>query len=254
MRFGICTSPENATLVKECGYDFLEYQLFVVHDASEEEFNQMVKHCNEADIRVEALNCMLPQRFRLTGPDVDLEPIRQYLQKGVARAAVLGCKTIVFVSAWSRNMPEGFSDKKKAFSQLVDFLHIASDVCGKYGINIAIEPLSAMNIVSYISEGHYLIHLTKRDNVRLLADLYAVTLNYESWEDIVTYGEHIEHLHFCSNDRKFPRMNDPYDYAPFFEAVKRSGFDKRISIEGAVSEDMRKDYSDTMAVFKHYLK
>jgi sugar phosphate isomerase/epimerase len=240
-------------VAKECGYDFIEFSLRDVDVLSDGDVSEIEKNCETLDIRIEAMNCMLPQRLQVTGPNVDLPPVREYLAKNVARAERFGCKVIVFGSAWSRDMPEGFSDKKKAFEQLVEYLHMASDICGGHGVAIAIEPLHGTNIVSFISEGHYLAHLADRKNVRLLADIYAMVLNLESCDDIVTYSEHIEHLHFCSHDRIYPKMNDAYDYSPFFEAVKRSGYDKRISIEAGVGGDMRKDYLDAMAVFKHYI-
>jgi sugar phosphate isomerase/epimerase len=240
-------------LAKECGYDFVEYSVRDLDVLSDGEVSVFEEQCGRLDMRVEAMNCMLPQRLQVTGANVDLGEVKKYLVKNAARAGRLGCETIVFGSAWSRDMPEGFSDKKKAFAQLVEYLHIAADICGEHSVTIAIEPLHGTNIISYISEGHYLTHLANRTNVQLLGDIYAMVLNHESCADIVTYSEHMVHLHFCSHDRKYPKMNDAFDYAPFFEAVKRSGYNKRISIEASVSDDMRKDYLDAMSVFKHYL-
>ena len=253
MRYGVCTVPANMELVKECGYDFLEYSVMDLDEISDEDVDAIVKKCDKLEMRIEAMNCMLPRRLKVTGPQVDNNAVKEYLQKNMSRAGRFGCETIVFGSAWSRNMPEDFSDKRTAFKQLVDYLHMASDICGEYGISIAIEPLHGTNIISYISEGHYLTHLADRKNVRLLGDIFAMVQNHESCDDIVTYAEHMEHLHFCAHNRKFPKMNDPFDYSPFFEAVKRSGFNKRISIEASVSNDIRKDYLDAMAVIKHYL-
>ena len=252
MRLGICTSPENAAIVKECGYDFFEHQVQLLHDASEEEFKQEANLCEKLGIYSEAMNCMLHSRYHVTGSTVEMEPIRQYLEKSTARAEALGCKTIVFGSAWSRNMPDGFSDKKKAFEQLKEYLEIASDICGRHNITIAIEPLHGTNIITYLSEGHYLLQLVNRENVRLLVDIYALRLNLESYEDIVTYGSFMEHMHFCSLDRRFPSLDDTYDYTPFFDAIKRSGFDNRISIEGNAGDDFRKDCEEAMKVFKHF--
>ncbi|MGI5899548.1 MAG: sugar phosphate isomerase/epimerase family protein [Christensenellales bacterium] len=255
MRFGICTDTENAALVKKAGFDFYEAKLFDVHDAEDSLFSEWLKIQDEAGIQSEAMNCMLPRNLVICGPKADLPAARAYLEKALPRSAKMGCKTIVFGSAWSRNMPEGFSDKNKAFAQIKDYLHMASDICAENDITIAIEPLGApaTNIVTFIAEGHYLLRLVNRDNVRLLADIFAMVQNHESCEEIVVYGQFMQHLHFCSHDRRFPRLNDKFDYAPFFEAVKRSGFDNRISIEATAGDDLLKDYENSMAVLRHFL-
>ena len=253
LKFGVCTDPANMELAKECGYDFTEFMVMKLDELSDEDVSGIEKKCDKLGMKIEVMNCMLPERLQVTGPKVDLKVIKDYLLKNMARASKFGCEAIVFGSAWARNMPEGFSDKKKAFSQLVEYLHIASDICGEHGITIVIEPLHGTNIISFISEGHYLLHLADRKNVQLLGDIFAMVQNFESSEDLVTYAKHIKHLHFCSHDRKFPRMNDRFDYSPFFEAVKRSGYNERLSIEANVSDDIRKDFVDALAVMKHYI-
>jgi sugar phosphate isomerase/epimerase len=255
MKLGICTAPEKAHFVKEAGYDFYEYQVFKVHDAAEEQFAQWLALQEEAGIRCEAMNCMLPASLAVTGPKADLAIVRPYLEKVIPRCAKMGCETIVFGSAWSRNMPEGFSDKQKAFAQLVDYLHMASDICGERGIAIAIEPLGATvtNIVTFVAEGNYLCRLADRKNVRLLVDLFALSINMESNEEIVAYAPMLEHLHFCAFNRRYPRLDDGCDYAPFFDAVRRSGFDKRMSVEATHNGDELADMREAMAVFCKYL-
>ena len=256
MRLGICTEPENAGLVKKAGFDFYEFKVFEVHDASEEQYNQWLRLQEEANIPCEAMNCMLHQRYQVTGPNADLGAIKTYLEKAIPRCAKMGTKTIVFGSAWSRNMPEGFSDRKKAYEQIVEYLHLASDFCGNHGINIAIEPLGApaTNIVTFVAEGNYLCHLANRENVMLLTDLFAVTQNQESYQEVlVGYAPRMEHIHFSAFNRKYPRRDDGCDYSAFFNGVKLSAFDKRMSVEAGHIGDPYEDMVEAMAVFRKYL-
>jgi sugar phosphate isomerase/epimerase len=256
MRLGICTSPEKAHLVKKAGFDYYEFQLFVVHDAEEEQFGKWLDLQQSAGIKSEAMNCMLHQRYQVTGPNADLGAIKTYLEKAVPRCAKMGTETIVFGSAWSRNMPEGFSDRQKAYAQIVEYLHLASDICGGYGIRIAIEPLGApvTNIVTFVSEGNYLCHLTGRDNVRLLVDLYAVAQNHENCRECLAgYASVLEHLHFCAFNRRYPRLDDGCDYSAFFEGAGAAGYNGRISVEATRSGDEYEDMVRAMEVFKKYL-
>jgi sugar phosphate isomerase/epimerase len=260
MRLGICTAPEKAQLVKKAGFDYYEFQMFQVHDAPDEQYNKWLDLQQEAGILCEAMNCMLHQRYQVTGPKADLGAIKLYLEKVIPRCSGMGTKTIVFGSAWSRNMPEGFSDRQKAYEQIVEYLRLASDICGEHGITIAIEPLGApvTNIVSFVAEGNYLCCLVDRDNVRLLADLYALSQNHENCQEaLVGYAPRMEHLHFCAFNRKYPRRDDGCDYSDFFNGVKRSGFDKRanarISVEANHIGDEYEDMAEAMAVFRKYL-
>ena len=256
MRLGICTSPDKAELVKKAGFDFYEFKVFDVHDAAEGEYDKWLEMQQQAGLPCEAMNCMLHQRYQVTGPNADHEAIKLYLEKVIPRCAKMGTKTIVFGSAWSRNMPEGFSDRKKAYEQIVSYLHLASDICGKHDINIAIEPLGApaTNIVTFVAEGNYLCHLADRKNVRLLADLFAMSQNHENCEEALAgYASRMEHLHFSAFNRKFPRRDDGCDYSSFFNGVKRSGFDKRISVEASHTGDEYGDMVEAMEVFRKYL-
>jgi sugar phosphate isomerase/epimerase len=256
MRLGICTSPEKSYLVKKAGFDYYEFQVFVVHDAEEEQFNKWLDLQQKAGLECEAMNCMLHQRYQVTGPKADLGVIKTYLEKAIPRCTKMGTKTIVFGSAWSRNMPDGFSDRQKAYSQIVEYLRLASDICGEYGINIAIEPLGApvTNIVTFVAEGNYLCHLTQRDNVRLLVDLYAVSQNHENCREcIVGYAPRIEHLHFSAFNRRYPRLDDGCNYSAFFEGTKAAGYKNRISVEASHNGDEYEDMVEAMRVFKEYL-
>ena len=256
MRLGICTSPDKAGLVKKAGFDFYEFQVFTVHDADEDQYNKWLGQQEDAGIGCEAMNCMLHQRYQITGPNGDLGAIKPYLEKAVKRCAKMGTKTIVFGSAWSRNMPEGFSDRKKAYEQIIEYLHMASDICGEYDINIAIEPLGApaTNIVTFVAEGNYLCDLADRKNVRLLADLFALTQNNENYEEVLLgYAPKMEHLHFSAFNRKYPRRDDGCDYSGFFNGIKRSGFDKRISVEAGHIGNEYDDMAEAKEVFRKYL-
>lgn len=257
MRLGICTGPEKASLVRKAGFDYYEGKVFEVHDAEEGQFSKWLQLQEKAGIRCEAMNCMLHQRYQVTGPKADHGAIKVYLQKAIPRCAKMGCKTVVFGSAWSRNMPEGFSDRNRAYEQITEYLHMASDICGEHGITIVIEPLSAnvTNLCTFVAEGNYLCHVVDRDNVRLLLDYFAAGSNYENMYAALTgYAPMIKHLHFCAANRKYPRRDDGNDYAPFFQGVKDSGYDSRISVEASHIGGEYEDMVEAMEVFRNYLQ
>ena len=260
IRLGICTDPDKAFIVKKAGFDFYEPKAFDMYSVTDEQIDEWAKMHEDIGIKAEAMNCMLiGDKHQVTGPAANHDVIREYLLTIVPRCARMGCKTIVFGSAWSRNMPDGFCDRDLAYKQICEYLQMAADICAEYDINIAIEPLSATvtNIVSYVSEGHYVARLAQRENVRLLVDFYAASCNYESiYGELVGYARTMEHLHFSAVDRKYPRRDDAYskEYAVFFNGVKDSGFNRRISIEAGHIGDEYEDMLEAMAVFKQYLQ
>jgi sugar phosphate isomerase/epimerase len=248
MRLGICTNPDKADIVKKAGFDYYEAKVFDMHDATEEQFSQWFAIQEKAGIQSEAMNCMLHQRYQVTGPNADHKEIQTYLEKAIPRCAKLGCKTIVFGSAWSRNMPEGFSDRDYAYNQITQYLHMASDICGENGITIAIEPLAAnvTNILTFVAEGNYVCRIVDRENVKLLVDFFAASSNYENIYAILTgYAPMLEHIHFSAVNRKYPRRDDGNDYSLFFQGVKDSGYDKGISIEASHIGDEYQDMVDS---------
>jgi len=256
MRLGICTDPDKVHIVKKAGFDYYEAKVFDMHDATEEQFTEWLNMQEKAGIQSEAMNCMLHQRYQVTGPNANHEEIRAYLEKAIPRCAKMGCKTIVFGSAWSRNMPEGFSDRKRAYEQITQYLHMASDICGEYGINIAIEPLAAnvTNIMTFVSEGNYVCRIANRENVRLLVDFFAACCNFENVYTAITgYAPVLEHLHFSAVNRKYPRLDDGFDYTQFFRGIKDSGYNKRISVEASHIGDPYEDMVEAMRVFQKYL-
>jgi sugar phosphate isomerase/epimerase len=260
IRLGICTNPDKAYIVKKAGFDFYEPRFFDMYSATDDQIDEWAQMHEKIGIKAEAMNCMLiGDSHQVTGPAANHDVIREYLLKTVPRSAKMGCETVVFGSAWSRNMPEGFSDREFAYKQINEYLRMASDICADNNINIAIEPLAASvtNIVSFVSEGHYVHKLAERENVRLLLDFYAASCNFENVYAVLTgYADAMEHLHFSAVDRKYPRRDDVYgnDYTAFFNGVKDSKYNKRISIEAANIGDEYEDMLEAMAVFKQYLQ
>lgn len=243
MKFGVCCSLDKALLVQEAGYDFFELGFGAFADQSEEEFQKAKQQVRALSIYPEAMNGMLPGRFRLTGEEADLTPVKPFLERGFARAAEVGTRVVVFGSGSARRMPEGFTDMARAYNQLEEYLLLTSDCAAENGINIAIEPLSFRdcNVINLVSQGAYLAGRVNRPNVRVLADYFHVEQNKENPESIVGFAHRMEHCHLANPiTRKQPLPDDGVDYSPFFSALNRAGYEKRVSIEGYFDWDNAK--------------
>lgn len=235
MKFGVCCGVEYAELVKRVGFDYFELGFAAWAQLPEEEFEAGKAKIEELQFYPEAMNGMLPGDFRLTGPEADLAPVKAFLEKGFARAAAVGTKVVVFGSGGARRVPDDFHDQKAVYDQLEEYLLMASDCAEPYGINIAIEPLSfkECNILNTVSEAAYLAARVNRPNVRVLADYFHVAQNREDTESIVGFAHRMEHCHMAHPvTRKIMTPDDGADYTPFFSALKKAGYENRVSFEG----------------------
>jgi sugar phosphate isomerase/epimerase len=235
MRFGICTDLLNAPAAAAAGFNYIEGAMTQVALAPGEEFEAIADAVARSGIKAEALNVMLPGSFRLTGPEVDLAPVREYLERGFARAERLGAAVQVFGSAGARNYPEGWL-KDKAMGQLADFLSMAAPMAAKHGILIAVEPVNPgeCNIINTVPEALALARLACMPNVGVLADWYHMAVQGECAQGMLAAGSALLHCHIANPcGRRFPLPGDGADFSAFFGALKEIGYPGRVSIEGS---------------------
>lgn len=248
---------QDAPLNKALGFDYFEFAFGQFTDMSDEEFESFKKAVFELDFFPEAMSRMLPARFQIVGDDPDLSEVIPFLEKGFARACQVGTKTVVFGSGGARSLPDGFTDMRKAYAQLVDFLRIAGDIAHKNGITISIEPLQfgESNIVNLVTDGAYLAARVNHPAVRCLADYYHMASNEEQCWEIEAIADRLEHCHIARLEgRTYPLPTDTQDYRPFFDALKKIGYTGRVSIEGTPEHGMEKDGAAALALMKALAK
>lgn len=242
IKLGVCTGLENAQIVAEAGFDYIETALNAVAAMSQDKFDMAQKALARTGLPCEAVNCMLPGTLHVTGPNVDMEQVRSYLLTAFDRARALGASMVVFGSGASRGVPEGASHWL-AWQQLREFLILAGPLAGEYGLKIAIEPLcrEECNILNFVSEALALAALLDLPQVGVLGDTYHMSLNGEPLEVLARAGDRLWHLHIaCPQGRAFPRDGDPAcqrgEYQRLFDILRESGYNGRVSVEGTARD------------------
>lgn len=233
MRFGICTGIENVSLLEETGYDYFEWSLSSMASLSEEDFSAAKKKLEEYSLKPEACNVFFPGTLALTGPDVDIAAVDEYIKKALGRAVEVGTQITVVGSGRSRNVPEGW-DRAKGVEQFLTVLRKIGDEAARYGVTAVIEPLNKgeTNIINSVKEGYDLVKLAAHPNVKLLADFYHMKLERESMDGLIEAGSSIQHIHIAnSNGRVYPLQRNEDSYVEFFDALLETGYDGRISVE-----------------------
>ncbi len=256
MRFGVCGSLQDAPVLQQIGFDYFEFNFSACTAMDETDYRQMKNAVDSMQFYPEAMNVMLPGSFHLTGENVRLKPVTEYLKKGFDRAAGLHTKVVAFGSGQVRSLPDGFTDRGKAFDQLEEFLCIAGDIAASYAISIAIEPLAfdESNIINLVSEAAYLADRVGKSNVRCLADYFHMVRNRESCSSIAANAGWMEHCHIACPEGRVCPMPGNWDYTPFFDALKKANYQNRLSIECSGGADWKKDGGTVLRFLKSYLE
>jgi len=185
---------------------------------------------------------------------VDNDALTKYMNGALDRCRTLGATIVVWGSASSRNVPEGFP-RDRAWQQMVSFLRMAAPLAKARNIVIAIEPLRKQesNIINTGAEAFRLVKEVDDPNVKMIIDYYHLSEEHEDPQILETAREAIVHLHFANPaGRVWPK--DPAEnagYAPFFAMVKKTGFRGGLSIEGKGTFEA--DAAASLAFFKKEL-
>ena len=236
IRFGVCGGLDAAAEVKEIGFDFLEGTVagFLMPDASDEEWNAFLSQVRAAAFPVEACNCFIPGKFRLTGPAADHAPALEYAVKACRRADVMGVKTIVLGSGGARNVPEGFS-LAEGRAQFIAFARELGKRIADCAVTIALEPLNRgeSNILNSVADGISYVDEIDSPKIRLLADFYHMALENESAESLVKAGSRLVHCHIAEKAHRTSPGAEGDDFAAQFAALAKIGYAGRVSCECA---------------------
>jgi len=234
MKIGICTQFENITEMEKIGFDYIEPSVAGLNKMDNKMFSNALSVVNNSNIKCEAFNVLFPAEIKLTGNYVKKEKIEEYIKFSFEKVALLGGKIVVFGSANSRNVPEGF-EKYKAYEQLIEAAFIVGNIAKEFSITIAMEPLNKgeSNILNSVLEGLEFVKTLDHENVKLLADFYHMRTDNEDISFIKSTGGYLQHTHIARGvDRKFPSVHNEDLYNDFFNSLEVCGYKGRVSIEG----------------------
>jgi len=239
MRYGCSVrSPEQAEFVIKYSYDYIEMNLCALANLSDNDFLTFQKRIERSPIKIEVFNLLLPLdgSIKIVGDEVDIRRQKEYLESSFKRAHLMGAELMVFGSGRARAVPEGYSPEK-AYAQIVDFMKLMMGYADQYGIVMVIEPVCGKEVqanrIRKISDAIKLAEAVGHPNVFALCDLFHMVHENEPMTNIVEAGSWIRHAHISSveADRKYPVLEDGYDYKPFFNALKAIGYQGRLSLE-----------------------
>ena len=231
---GICTDYANYGILEAAGYSYLEesVQNFLVPLEDESVFKRNLDMLKLSKLSVPALNGFIPGKLKSVGPDAVHDEILKYVETAFRRAQIVGVKHIVFGSAGSRRIPDGFP-REEAMEQFISLCRKIAPVAEKYDVVIVLEPLNKgeCNILNSVADGGEIVKTVNHKNFMLLADIYHMLRENESPESIIRYGDIIRHIHIAENkERAAPGVYNE-DFTAYFRALKEIDYKGLMSLE-----------------------
>ena len=237
MRIGLCVGIEQAAwAARHEQLDYLELPVstaLVPHEPMRY-FEPARMLIQTLPIRAEAANLLLPPHLRATGPmdEIEQDVLDDYIQRAFDRCETLGVEVVVFGSGPSRMVPPGFGHAN-AFEQLLGHLRRWAPMAQKARLGLAVEALNRgeCNIINSLDEAVELARRTNHPAVGVVADTYHMGLENERPDAIEHAGALVIHVHCADPQRRVPLGLGSADHSPYFAALRRIGYDGRVSIE-----------------------
>lgn len=233
MRIGCCAPLVDAELVRDAGFDYIELPVGTLMSATDEEaYRHIVGEIARIGVPVEACNVFIPATLKITGPDVQREPLLAYAGTALQRMGELGARVCVFGSGGARSIPEGF-DRAAALDQLQDFLAAVGEMSVMHGVRVVIEPLNRResNVFNSVAESDRFTRDRGLREIGVLADLYHISVEGETYDGMWAAGERLGHVHVADADRRPPGEGAGADYAGFFRTLRAMDYTGTISVE-----------------------
>ncbi|MHB8644562.1 MAG: sugar phosphate isomerase/epimerase family protein [Thermomicrobiales bacterium] len=206
MRFGCCGGIADAPVIRDAGFDYLELPTGALMSATDEAaYQRIMREVLAIGLPVEACNVFIPATLKITGPDVEREPLWQYAATALQRMGEIGARLCVFGSGGARSIPEGF-DRALALDQLADFLNHVQETSARHGVRVVIEPLNRResNVFNAVAESDDFNQSRGLAGIGVLADLYHLSVEGETYDGMVAAGNRLGHVHVADADRSAP--------------------------------------------------
>jgi sugar phosphate isomerase/epimerase len=235
MKYGYCTGIdiERIRLIAEAGFDYVELPLSGI--AVYEDVNALKKMLREIGIPVLACNLFFPSALKIVGPERDAAGIDAYLARMLPLSAELGVRTLVFGNGGLRRVPDG-QNRETIRQQLRETVEQMNKYAAANDIRIGVEPLNTgeTNIINSFGEAAALTE--GLSHVAAIVDSYHVLMEGQDYTDVTENPTRLFHLHTAYSKKRFiPGLDDDRaEYAPFVQAVRRVGYDDKISVEGGL--------------------
>ncbi|MBM4417489.1 MAG: TIM barrel protein [Chloroflexi bacterium] len=234
MRIGLVTGHlEGIARAATWGYDYVEIMgALLLPLEGQAAWGARRREIAETGARITNLAGFIGGEARFVGPNVDWERTRAYIETMVERGAEIGVDTFNWGSPMSKSVPEGWP-LSRAYEQIERAAHLIADTVAQVAARCVIEPINPgeCNVLSYVTDAALLARSTGRSEILCLADFFHMSLQSEPLSHLDRAGALLGHTHTSGPRRLFPMPDQAWTQVAFFRALRRAGYDGRVSVE-----------------------
>ncbi len=236
IRLGVCTTGLHSPALAAAGFDYVEENFTRLATQSDGEYAAVRDAVLSSGIRAEAANSFIAKDFPLLTEEYDPAALEAFLTRGFSRFVELGGRVVVFGSGAARHRPDGMS-REEGLARVSKFASYAADFAERYGVRIAIEPLSfkECNYVNFVNDA---FEITRRAGFHPAlgahADLYHMAAVGDDVDNMTHAACKLYHTHLAEPDSRVMPKHGEHDalYRRFFRALHAIGYHGRVSFEG----------------------
>lgn len=261
MRLSSFGFVKDIDAIANAGFDCIEMHYKEIIPMDEGEFRAACKKLKDSPLTAEVFNNPLPLDKQIIAPEFKLSEYREQLIKGADRAAEMGARFCNFGNGRTRSLPKEGSkaELQAARSKILECIAMLCEINAERNITVLLEPLSSVvsNFIMNIPETLALVEELGVHNLKPFIDLRWFVDEKRPYEEIITYADQIAHIHIDNPlpafpTRYIPRVTDEFDYAPLFNALKKTCYKGIISCEANVFENFEHDLKDLMSFFNYH--
>ena len=107
VKVGVCT--RDVAGAAKYGFDYVEPAAAEIAAMSKDQFREFSETVLASPLRCHAFNSFIRRPdLKVVGPEVRTSALKEYLEECLSRCRLLGASIVVWGSAGSRNVPDGF--------------------------------------------------------------------------------------------------------------------------------------------------
>jgi len=246
MRLGCFGFARHIPLIGQAGFDSAELDIMEIVGMTGQQFAELQVIAADSGLGFEVFSGFMPLTERMHRNDFDMQRWFGHAEAAADRTGRLGARLWAFGAGKCRSIPDDCTDRAGAEAKVAEFVSGICERIAPYGISLAIEPLGPANsnYLNFIGEAMQFAKSLGKPNCKAMCDLRHMHKLDESLEDIIAYRDWIVHAHIDyprGTERLFPRKGDGFDYLPYLDTLKASGYQGLLTVEATTYADFAQD-------------
>lgn len=250
---------EDLCIVKEAGFDYVEFMGKHLIAMSPEEFQDTMEEAEHLELRCLGINGYCPKEIVIAGPGFNPKEAREYARRMAERASFLGTGFVGIGSPNSRTLPQGYP-AKRAVEELKDFLRITAEEFGRFGITVCLEALAPCycNFINSVDEAVKITREIGWESIKTVLDFYNMEYAGEADREIREILDSVAHVHISDDDggplkRSFLKREKREIHQKRIRELYEFGYNGAVTIEVDVPAD-RKRSEESLKMVRDCMK